>query len=162
MSILFIIIGIIFIFSGFVCFQGIFARKLLQGHQAPLWNTQSISAELREWGTLFLLFITYPIGLIGGLPSKNENLLEEKPPVILIPGYGMHRWTLFFIQWYLHRRGYQGADEHEAGPQRRHHLALRVHRRWRSGLEKREFARGPRRRTTRAEHSWAEGRLQHS
>lgn len=76
-----------------------------QGRQVR-WSATALSRLLREWGVHMLAGATIPLGAIDPGPRRTARADSTRAPVILIPGYGMNRSCLFFLQIYLRRRGF--------------------------------------------------------
>ena len=70
------------------------------------WSPAALSRLMREWGVHMLAGATIPLGAYDPGPRRTPRADSTRTPVILIPGYGMNRSCLFFMQIYLRRRGF--------------------------------------------------------
>jgi triacylglycerol lipase len=69
-----------------------------------------ISRFIREWIAHIVLVALLPLGLRRAPPpvrvSAREGMIQ-RAPVILVPGFLMNRATMWFLQLYLRRRGWE-------------------------------------------------------
>ena len=65
------------------------------------------SRFFREWGAHLLQWAMLPLGSRDPGPSPGDWGRPGRPPVMLVPGYGMNRACLFFLATYLRRRGWE-------------------------------------------------------
>ncbi|MEC8380558.1 MAG: alpha/beta fold hydrolase [Myxococcota bacterium] len=73
--------------------------------ERPKFSAEYISAELQE----FILTVSVVLlGWIGWFDRSLEPSLGHKnQPIILVPGYGMNRLSLWFLKVYLQQQGYR-------------------------------------------------------
>lgn len=80
------------------------AVRVYERQERPPLSRQTLSRLIREAAALFLNTVTSPLAL---LPSRPRPPLVDgppMPPIILVPGYGLHRILLLPMAAYLRRR----------------------------------------------------------
>lgn len=70
------------------------------------WSAAALSRLCREWGVHMVTGAALPLGAIDPGPRETPLADRSRPPVILIPGYGMNRACFFFAAAWLRRRGF--------------------------------------------------------
>ena len=70
-------------------------------------NRVGISRFIREWIAHIVLVGLLPLGLRKApAPARVRGARIQRTPVILVPGFLMNRATMWFLQIYLRRRGW--------------------------------------------------------
>jgi hypothetical protein len=106
MTYILVILTLILSGTAFSCLLGILLRTLFD-QRAPKWGRSDISTEFREWGAVLLMVLSYPFGFFASEPKPSPNCFDDRRPLILLPGYGLHRLTLSFLALYFRQRGYR-------------------------------------------------------
>lgn len=71
-----------------------------------VYDAAALSLLLRDWGLKMVTGAMMPFGAVDPGPSRQELADRTRPPVILVPGYGMNRACMWFLDFYLRKRGF--------------------------------------------------------
>ncbi len=96
--------------SGCALYVGLGSLVLLLERQgSPGLTAAGLARLLRETGALWLNNLLAPLGLLdpGPRPIAREGGPPGRPPVLLLPGHGRNRSTLFFLAAALRWRGWR-------------------------------------------------------
>lgn len=66
----------------------------------------ALSRWCREWGVTVFAGLSLPFGVVQPDPRRTPESDLSRPPVLLLPGYGMNRACLFPLVFYLRQRGW--------------------------------------------------------
>ena len=85
--------------------------KALDRGQRIRLTRANVSTFCREWAVCTFVVLTWPFGIRNAAPRRvpavPESEEDDAPiPVVLVPGYGVNRAYLSFLQMYLRRRGW--------------------------------------------------------
>lgn len=70
----------------------------------PPLSRSTLSRLISEWGALMLLALSAPLALLPSWPRRPITAGPPQPPVLLVPGYGLHRIGFIPMAAYLRRR----------------------------------------------------------
>ncbi len=70
------------------------------------YTLDALSLLLRDWGIKFVAVLSMPLGALEPDPTREPLADSTRPPVILVPGYGMNRSCFLFFAFYLKKRGF--------------------------------------------------------
>ncbi len=70
------------------------------------FSARALSLLLRDFGIKVVAVLSMPLGAFELGPSRTPLADSTRPPVILVPGYGMNRACFFFLAFYLKKRGF--------------------------------------------------------
>ena len=80
------------------------AVRVYERQERPPLSRETISRLIREGAALLLNTVTIPLSVIPSRPKPPLVDGPPMPPVILVPGYGLHRILLLPMAAYLRRR----------------------------------------------------------
>lgn len=80
-----------------------FVRVFVSQERTPL-SRSTLSRLISEWGALMLLTLSAPLALLPSRPRRPITAGPPRPPVLLVPGYGLHRLSFIPMAAYLRRR----------------------------------------------------------
>ena len=78
--------------------------RVFESQKRPPLTRATISRLIREWAALVVFVATAPLAVLPSWPRKPLTTGVPQPPVLLIPGYGLHRMGLIPLAAYLRRR----------------------------------------------------------
>ena len=104
MNLIFYYIIILFLLSITASLLGHIVRSVFQ--ERKIIDRRSLSAECTEAAAFFLNLLTYPWGFLPSWPKRNETTTMQADPILLVPGYGLNRFSLLPLAIYLRLRGY--------------------------------------------------------
>ena len=81
------------------------ALRVYEQQQRPAWSRYALSRFVREWMAGVWMVLGAPLALLPHAPRPALGELSGRPPVILVPGYGLTRMMLLPLAAYLRRRG---------------------------------------------------------
>lgn len=76
-----------------------------RGEEASLTRVGA-SRLLREYALDLFSGPLYPFGIVDPGPSQTPDTAQDQVPTLLLPGYGMNRSCMFFLAFYLRKRGF--------------------------------------------------------
>ena len=79
--------------------------RMIVEEQKLDWN--QLSAECMVIAVSVYIILTYIPGWLPSRPTQNPNPKVNHPPILLVPGYGLNRMSMFVISVYLKRLGYE-------------------------------------------------------
>ncbi|MDG1479683.1 MAG: alpha/beta fold hydrolase [Myxococcota bacterium] len=80
-----------------------FVRVFVSQERPPL-SRGTLSRLIGEWAALMLLTLSAPLALLPSWPRRPITAGPAQPPVLLVPGYGLHRISFIPMAAYLRRR----------------------------------------------------------
>ena len=78
--------------------------RVYERQERPPLSRATVSRLIREWCTLLLFTLTAPLALLPSWPRRPLSDGPPQPPILLVPGYGLHRMGLIPLAAYLRRR----------------------------------------------------------
>jgi triacylglycerol lipase len=87
---------------GFVIFSE--GMRILERQERPPLSRATLTRLIREWASLMFFLLTAPLSLLPSWPAPPLVEGPPQPPVLLVPGYALHRVGLIPLAAYLRRR----------------------------------------------------------
>ena len=78
--------------------------RVFERQERPPLSRATVARLVREWMTLAFFALTMPLALLPSWPRRAITAGPPQPPVVLVPGYGLHRMGLIPLAAYLRRR----------------------------------------------------------
>ncbi|MFT5685027.1 MAG: triacylglycerol lipase [Myxococcota bacterium] len=78
--------------------------RVFECQERPPLSRSTVSRLVRESASVVLFVLTAPLALLPSWPRRPLTEGPPQPPVLLVPGYGLHRMGFIPLAGYLRRR----------------------------------------------------------
>jgi len=92
-----------------ICFASVFTSAAINAvaRGEPIrFSREWVSYLLREWAAVTMCIPLLALGRGPGAPRLSQMPATSHPPVLLVPGYGLNRSSLWFLGRFLEYRGW--------------------------------------------------------